>query len=56
MTRRLIGAITFLGLIGLMAFDLAASEPLDPYAQPPLLAFGSGAAAGGAHCASLPSN
>lgn len=35
----------------LIAFDLATSEPINPYAAPPPLAFGSGEAAGSAHCA-----
>lgn len=34
-----------------VALDLATSEPINPYAAPPPLAFGSGQAAGGAHCA-----
>jgi hypothetical protein len=54
MTRRPIAALTLLLLGGLLVFDLAASEPLDPFKAPPLLALGSGTAAGGAHCASLP--
>ena len=54
MTRRLIAALTLLLLGGFLAFDLATSAPLDPYQAPPLLALGSGTAAGGAHCASLP--
>jgi hypothetical protein len=35
-----------------LAFDLATSEPINPFAAPPPLAFGSGQAASGAHCAS----
>lgn len=54
MTRRLTAAIVSLLFVGLLAFDLSASEPLDPYAQPPFLALGSGSAASGAHCAALP--
>ncbi|SPJ24901.1 hypothetical protein [Palleronia abyssalis] len=54
MTRKLTATIAGLLVVGLLAFDLAASEPLDPYAQPPVVALGSGAAASGAHCASLP--
>ena len=56
MTRKLTAAIVAALMVGLLAFDLAASEPPDIYAQPPLLALGSGAAASGAHCASLPSD
>ena len=33
----------------LVAFDLATSEPINPYAAPSPLAFGSGDAAGTAH-------
>lgn len=40
----------------LLAFDLATSAPLDPYRAPPLVALGSGQAAGGAHCSALPGN
>ncbi|WP_299818757.1 hypothetical protein [uncultured Jannaschia sp.] len=54
MTRKLTASIVALLVVGLLAFDLAASEPLDPYAQPAFLALGSGAVAAGAHCASLP--
>jgi hypothetical protein len=34
--------------------DLAASEPLNPFRSPPLLALGSGQVAGGAHCTAVP--
>ena len=44
--------LTILGFgVGL---DLAASEPLNPFRSPPLLALGSGQVAGGAHCAAVP--
>jgi len=39
---------------GLIALDLAASVPPNPFKAPPLLALGSGQASGGAHCAALP--
>ena len=54
MTRRLTAAIAVLLVLGLLTFDRMASEPLDPYAQPAFFALGSGSAASGAHCASLP--
>jgi hypothetical protein len=41
-------------VVGLIAFDLAASAPPNPFKAPPLLALGSGQASGGAHCAALP--
>lgn len=37
-----------------VTLDLAASEPLNPFRSPPLLALGSGQVAGGAHCAAVP--
>jgi hypothetical protein len=37
-----------------LGFDIAASTPLNPFVAPPLLALGSGEAAGGAHCAAVP--
>ncbi|WP_172971393.1 hypothetical protein [Palleronia sp. THAF1] len=54
MTRKLTASIVAVLMVGLLAFDLAASEPPDIYAQPPLLALGSGSVASGAHCAALP--
>ena len=53
-TRRLTGALALTLLAGLLVFDQAVSEPLNPYQAPPIIAFGSGVAAGGAHCAALP--
>lgn len=54
MTRRTTAALV-LGLVaGLLALDLSAAAPPDIYAQPPAIALGSGAVAGGVHCASLP--
>jgi hypothetical protein len=37
--------------VAFLAIDVATSEPINPFAAPPPLAFGSGQAAGGAHCA-----
>ena len=56
MTRKLTATIVALLMVGLLAFDISASEPPDIYDQPPLLALGSGSAASGAHCAALPSD
>ncbi len=54
MTRRAtMGAVAVL-LGALIALDLAASVPPNPFRAPPLLALGSGQASGGAHCAALP--
>lgn len=54
MTRRSTMLGVALLLAGLIAFDLGASAPPDRFKAPPLLALGSGQAAGGAHCAALP--
>ncbi len=51
MTRAVISAAVLLAALGVVAADLAASEPLNPFRAPPLLALGSGQAASGAHCA-----
>jgi hypothetical protein len=53
-TRRVSAALVLALIGGLLALDAAGSEPLNPYRAPPLLALGSGEAAGGAHCAALP--
>ncbi|MEL7298804.1 MAG: hypothetical protein AAFM92_00335 [Pseudomonadota bacterium] len=52
MTRVTTATATLALIAGLLAFDLATAE-LNPYQAPPVLALGSGAAAGGAHCAAL---
>lgn len=54
MTRRLIAALVLALGGGMIWADLRAAEPLNPYRAPPLLALGSGQAAGGAHCAAPP--
>ncbi|MFN3822748.1 MAG: hypothetical protein ACK4GW_15210 [Pseudorhodobacter sp.] len=51
MTRAMISAAVILGAVAIVAADLGASEPLNPFRAPPLLALGSGQAASGAHCA-----
>jgi hypothetical protein len=53
MTRRMVAGLVLLMGMGLVALDLGASERLNPYRAPPLLALGSGQAAGGAHCAAF---
>ena len=47
-----LGVLTLLGL-GIL-LDARASERLNPYRSPPLLALGSGQEASGAHCAAVP--
>lgn len=48
-------AVTMLGvaalICGLIVFDLSVSAEPNPFRAPPLLALGSGQAAGVAHCA-----
>jgi hypothetical protein len=41
-------------IAGLLAVDHGGSAQPNPFRAPPLLALGSGLAAGGAHCAALP--
>lgn len=53
-TRRRTATLALALLAGVIAMDLGQSAPLDPFKAPPLLALGSGLAAGGAHCAALP--
>ncbi|MHA6344964.1 hypothetical protein [Roseivivax sp. CAU 1761] len=53
-TRRPIALLALAGIVALVAADLAATGTPDIYGQPPALAWGSGQAAGGAHCAALP--
>ena len=54
MNRFIVVLLVFL-LGGLaLSLDIAASKPLNPFKAPPLLALGSGQAAGGAHCAAVP--
>jgi hypothetical protein len=55
MTRKITALLLITVMICFVAWDLAASEPVNPFQAPPLLALGSGLAAGGAHCAALPS-
>lgn len=53
MTRRVVVLALFLVAAAGLALDLAASAPPNPYTAPPLLAWGSGEPAGGAHCSAL---
>jgi hypothetical protein len=48
--RRAVGGAAVAGLLALLAFDFAVSEPIDPFDQPPPAAFGSGQAPAGALC------
>jgi hypothetical protein len=54
MTRRVTMLAVAVMMAALIALDLAASAPPNPFKAPPLFALGSGQAAGGAHCAALP--
>jgi hypothetical protein len=54
MTRRTTMLIVAAMVGGLVLFDLSVSATPNPFHAPPLLALGSGLAAGGAHCAALP--
>jgi hypothetical protein len=47
-----VAAAILAATVAFLALDLATSEPINPFAAPPPLTFGSGLAAGGAHCAS----
>jgi hypothetical protein len=49
--RLTVSALVLAAAAAFLAFDLANSEPIDPFAVPPPVALGSGLAAGGAHCA-----
>lgn len=52
--RQTVGLALFAALVLLVAADLTASRPLDPFRAPPPVALGSGAAPQGAHCAAPP--
>jgi hypothetical protein len=52
--RWTVAALVIAALGAGIGLDLAASEPLNPFRAPPLLALGSGQAAGGAHCSAVP--
>ena len=54
MTRRATMLAVALMVGGLIALDLAASAPPNPFKAPPMLALGSGQVSSGAHCAALP--
>lgn len=53
-TRKLTVFFVFGGMAGLLSLDLVQSAALDPFKAPAALAFGSGQASAGAHCAALP--
>jgi hypothetical protein len=54
MTRRVTMVAVAAMVTALIALDLAASAPPNPFKAPPVFALGSGQASGGAHCAALP--
>lgn len=49
--RSATAAFVLAAAAALVGLDLATSEAINPFAAPPPLAFGSGQAAGAAHCA-----
>lgn len=49
--RLAVAALILAATAALIAADLATSDPINPFAAPLPLAFGSGQSAGGAHCA-----
>lgn len=54
MRRVHVTLLVALGVAGLLVLDHAQSQPLNPYAAPPMIALGSGLAATGGHCAAPP--
>ena len=52
--RGTIAAVVVAALALGVGLDIAASEPLNPYRSPPLVALGSGQATSGAHCTAVP--
>lgn len=53
MTRKVTASGAILAMLVLIGLDLRATPP-NPYAAPPLLAFGSGVAQTGGFCGALP--
>jgi len=53
MTRRFTASLALAGMALLIGFDLTVSRP-NPYQAPPIFALGSGLAAAGGFCGSLP--
>jgi hypothetical protein len=54
MRRGHVTLLVVLGVGALLVLDRVQSQPLNPYAAPPMIALGSGLAATGAHCAAPP--
>jgi len=52
--RQTVGLALLAALVLLVAVDLSASRPLDPFQAPAPIALGSGAGPAGAHCAAPP--
>ncbi|MBS3957986.1 MAG: hypothetical protein KGZ52_01120 [Xanthomonadaceae bacterium] len=52
--RQTVGLALLAALVLLVAVDLAASYPLNPFQAPAPIALGSGAGPAGAHCAAPP--
>lgn len=53
MTRKATASAAMALLLLVIAFDISVAKP-NPYAAPPLFAFGSGQAQTGGFCAALP--
>lgn len=49
-SRRIWQSVFWLGLSGFLAWDWAASPPIDLRQEPPLIAAGSGQQVSGGHC------
>ncbi len=49
-TNRIWQAVFWLGLLAFLAWDWAASPPVDLRQEPPLIAAGSGQVVSGGHC------
>lgn len=53
-TRSLTALLAVLLVAGVIVLDQMQSRTLNPFTAPPVIAFGSGQASGGAHCTALP--
>lgn len=49
-SRRLWQGVFWIGLLAFLAWDWAASPPIDLRQEPPLIAAGSGRVVSGGHC------
>lgn len=53
MKNRLLLIVFWIALIGFFGWDWATSDAIDLFAEPPVLAIGSGQAPSGAHCSNF---